>query len=131
MNKVIFIGRLAQDPEPKNTKGGLLYVKFSLAVNRRVKKGEEKTVDYFNCTAFNYTAENIMKYLHKGSQIALEGRGQIDKYQDKDGNKREKFSVVVDSVEFLSDGGSKQKQQRSADPLGDEFDGETDMEVPF
>lgn len=129
MNKIILIGRLTRDLEPKNAKSGMLYVNFTLAVNRRVKKGEEKKADFFNCTAFNYTAENMINFLHKGSQIAVEGRGQFDKYQDKDGNNREKFSVQVDSVEFLSDGAPKQR--KSADPLDDEFDGGTDMDIPF
>ena len=129
MNKVILIGRLTRDLEPKNTKSGLLYVNFTLAVDRKVKKGEEKKADFFNCTAFNYTAENMIKFLHKGSQVAVEGRGQLDKYQDKDGSYREKFSVLADSVEFLSDGGFKQR--KSADPLDDEFDGGADMDIPF
>ena len=116
MNKIILIGRLTRDLEPKNAKSGMLYVNFTLAVNRRVKTGEEKKADFF-------------KFLHKGSQIAVEGRGQFGKYQDKDGNNREKFSVQVDSVEFLSDGAPKQR--KSADPLDDEFDGGTDMDIPF
>ena len=58
----------------------------------------------------------------------MEGRGQIDKYQDKDGNSREKFSVLADSVEFLSDGAPK---KRNVDPLDDEFDGGSDMDIPF
>ena len=128
MNKIILIGRLTRDLEPKNTKSGLLYVNFTLAVDRKVKKGEEKKADFFNCTAFNYTAENMIKFLHKGSQVAVEGRGQIDKYQDKDGNSREKFSVLADSVEFLSDGAPK---KRNVDPLDDEFDGGSDMDIPF
>ena len=75
MNKIILIGRLTRDLEPKNAKSGMLYVNFTLAVNRKVKKGEEKKADFFNCTAFNYTAENMIKFLHKGSQVAVEGRG--------------------------------------------------------
>ena len=50
MNKIILIGRLTRDLEPKNAKSGMLYVNFTLAVNRKVKKGEEKKADFFNCT---------------------------------------------------------------------------------
>lgn len=125
MNKVILIGRLTRDLEPKNAKSGMLYVNFILAVNRQVKKGEEQKADFFNCTAFNYTAENMIKFLHKGSQIVVEGRGQIDRFQDKNGIDRKQFSVIVDRVEFL------EKNRTSADPLDSEFDGGTDMDVPF
>ena len=75
------------------------------------------------------TSENMIKFLHKGSQVAVEGRGQFDKYQDKEGKNREKFSVQVDSVEFLSY--EAPKQRKNADPLDDEFDGGTDMDIPF
>lgn len=125
MNKVIFTGRLTRDLTPKNTKNGLLYVNFFLAVERSYKKGEEQTADFFKCTAFDRTAETMIKFLGKGSKILVDGHGQLDRFQDKNGVDREQFSVIVDRFEFL------EKKQTSADPLESEFDGGTDMDVPF
>ena len=107
MNKVIFTGRLTRDLTPKNTKNGLLYVNFFLAVERPYKKGEEQTADFFKCTAFDRTAETMIKFLGKGSKILVDGHGQLDRF------------------EFL------EKKRTSADPLESEFDGGTDMDVPF
>ena len=99
MNRVILCGRLCKDPEIRHS-GDMAFAKFSLAVDRKVKKGEEKKADYINCTAFGKQAEFIEKYFHKGDGMNLEGRIQTGSYTNKDGQKVYTTDVIIDSVEF-------------------------------
>lgn len=70
--------------------------KFTLAVNR-LKEG----ADFISCIAWNKTAELVSKYLHKGSQIALEGRIQTGSYKDKQGNNKYTTDVIVENLTFI------------------------------
>jgi single-strand DNA-binding protein len=98
MNQVVLIGRLCQDPSLRYSSAGTAVTNFTLAVDR-YKKGE---ADFINIVAWKAQAENCAKYLAKGSQVAVEGRIQTRKYQDRDGNNRTAFEVVANSVQFLS-----------------------------
>ena len=70
-NKVILMGRLTAAPEVKTTGSGLSVTSFSIAVDRRHIKGEEKAADFFNVTAWRGTAEFIGKYFKKGDPIIV------------------------------------------------------------
>ena len=100
MNQVVLIGRLCADPELRYTNNGTAVANFTLAVDRRFSK--EKQADFINIVAWKAQAENCAKYIAKGSQVAVEGRIQTRKYQDRDGNNRTAFEVVANSVQFLS-----------------------------
>ena len=97
MNNVVIIGRLTSDPE-QNEK--YTQCKFTLAVNR-LKEG----ADFISCIAWNKQAELISKYLHKGNQVAIEGRIQTGSYE-KDGVKHYTTDVIVQSLNFI---GSNEK----------------------
>lgn len=101
MNKVIIIGRLTKDPELKYTPNGTAVCTFTLAVDRAYSNGSEKEADFIGIVVWNKAAEAAAQYLFKGSQCAVEGRIQISKYQDKDGNDRWKTEVVANQVKFL------------------------------
>ena len=100
MNQVVLIGRLCADPELRYTNNGTAVANFTLAVDRRFSK--EKQADFINIVAWKAQAKNCAKYIAKGSQVAVEGRIQARKYQDRDGNNRTAFEVVANSVQFLS-----------------------------
>ena len=100
MNSVILIGRIGKDLELRKTPSGKSVINFSLAVNK-FSKGEEKSVDWINCQAWNQTADLMYQYLGKGSLIGVEGRIQTRNYDGKDGKKVYITEVVVDRVEFL------------------------------
>ena len=100
MNQVVLIGRLCADPELRYTNNGTAVANFTLAVDRRFSK--EKQADFINIVAWKAQAENCAKYIAKGSQVAVEGRIQTRKYQDREGNNRTAFEVVANSVQFLS-----------------------------
>lgn len=98
MNKFFISGRLTRDPETKYSQSNTAFVRVGIAVDRPFSKNKE--VDFFNLVAFGKTAEFMGKWLAKGSKILVEGRVQVETYDDKDGNKRKDVSVVVDKVEF-------------------------------
>lgn len=101
MNKVILIGRLSKDPELRTTASNLSVATFSIAVSRPVSANGEQGTDFINCVIWRRQAENLAKYCHKGSQIAVEGRIQTRNYTAQDGSKRYVTEVLCDNVTFL------------------------------
>lgn len=57
--------------------------------------------DFINCRVWNKTAENLVKYQTKGNLIAVSGRMQVDRYEDKEGNTRYSNYVLVEDLEYL------------------------------
>ena len=113
MNNVSLIGRLTAAPELRHTQSGVAITRFSIAVDRRVKAGEEKQTDFINCVAWRQTAEFVCKYFSKGQRIALTGRIQTGSYSDKDGNKHYTFDVIADNVEFCESKTAQPQNQQS------------------
>ena len=101
MNRVTMIGRLAADPELKTTGSGLSVCNFSIAVDRKGTKGEERITDWIDIVAWRHSAEFVSKYFQKGSPIVIEGSIQSRMWEDKDGKKRKTVEVVADNVEFV------------------------------
>lgn len=103
-NKVVLIGRLTKDPELRYTSTSNLPVcSFTLAVNRPYSvQGNDRNADFINCTAWRKQAENIHKYMSKGSMVAVEGKLQTRDYMDEKINARRYITeVICDSVVFL------------------------------
>ena len=113
MNKVILVGRMAKDPELKQTSTGNVVGNFAVAVDRRFKRDGQPTADFFNVVAWNKPAELISQYLHKGDRIALNGRLQTRSYDAKDGSKRYITEVVLEEFDFI---GSKNDHQQAPKP---------------
>ncbi|MCG9895726.1 MAG: single-stranded DNA-binding protein [Fimbriimonadaceae bacterium] len=101
LNRVILIGRLTRDPELRTTGSGKSVTGFALAVDRRFKGADGQDVDFFDITAWGQTAEFVSNYLHKGRLVAVDGRLQTRKYTTKDGQERQAFEIVADSVQGL------------------------------
>lgn len=110
MNKVVLMGRLVADPVQRfaNNNQNTMIVTFRLAVNRRFNNNNEQQADFFNCTAFNKTAEFISKYFKKGQQILIEGRIENNNYTDSSGTKKYETRIVIEQVDFC---GSKNQDQ--------------------
>ncbi len=100
-NKVILGGRLTADPELKQTPNGLAVTTFTVAVNRRSAKAEQRTADFINCVAWRQQAELIARYFHKGSCICIVGNIQVRNWTDQNGQKRYTTEVIVDEVNFV------------------------------
>jgi len=119
MNRVILIGRLTKDPEIR-TSGNYTIASFSIAVDRKFKRDGEPEADFFNCTAFNKTAEFVEKYCKKGMKMVVEGRIQNDNYE-KDGVKHYGVKIMVDSLEFAESKSANNTPSAKVEVTGDEF----------
>lgn len=130
INRVILVGRLTRDPELRTTTSGKSVVGFSLAVDRRGRRDDEGgDADFFRITAWERTADFVANYCSKGRLVAVEGRLQSRKFQDKDGNNREVVEVVADNVQALGprgegSGGGEGGQRGGGQsaPPADDFD---------
>jgi single-strand DNA-binding protein len=106
LNKVILIGRLANDPELKWTPSGIPVTTFRLAVDRPIsaearQSGQEKQADFIDIVAWRQAAEFASNYLGKGRLVAIDGRLQIRQYVAQDGTNRRVAEVVVDQLKSL------------------------------
>ena len=106
LNKVLLIGNLTHDPELRRIPSGTAVVTLRMAVSESFqnKSGErvERTV-FLDVDVWDRQAENCAQYLTKGSPICVEGRLQLDSWDDKEtGQKRSRLKVRADRVQFLS-----------------------------
>ena len=89
MNRVCLIGRLTQKPELRNTNSNLAVTRFTLAVNRNFSNSQgEREADFITIVAWRKQAENICRYLDKGSLVSVEGRIQTGSFDGQDGQRR-------------------------------------------
>lgn len=102
MNKVILMGRLTRDPNVHYTAGDnpMGIARYTLAVDRRIKREGEATADFISCIAFGKAAEFAEKYFRQGIRIVVSGRIQTGSYTNRDGNKVYTTDVVVEEQEF-------------------------------
>lgn len=102
MNKAFLIGRLTRDPELRYSSSNAAIVNFSIAIDRQYTNNQgQRETDFINIVAFQKQAENIKKYVSKGSLVAVDGRIQTRNYEDKDGKRVYVTEVVADRVQFL------------------------------
>ena len=131
INTCAIVGRMSADPELKETPSGVAVLNFNVAVDRAVKKGEDKIADFIDCVAWRATAEFVSKWFHKGDWIGVSGRIQTDMYTDKDGNKRKAYKIYAQDVSFV---GSKQNNSETASEKSNAVPGFTqidDADIPF
>ena len=105
LNKVMLIGNLTRDPEIRYTPKGTAVAELGLAVNRRytADNGEKREeVTFVDVTLWGRTAELAGEYLRKGRPVYIEGRLQLDTWDDKQtGQKRSKLRIVGEEMQFL------------------------------
>ena len=151
VNKVILIGNCTRDPEVRYTPKGTAVADIGMAMNRYYSsdggdRREETT--FVDVTLWGRQAEVAGEYLKKGRPVYIEGRLQMDSWDDKNtGQKRTKLKVVGESMQLLGsrDGGgsnsgnsgpssdssfNQSSNQSSAHNDGAQFDAEDD-DIPF
>lgn len=102
INNSVIVGRITKDLELGHTTNGVPFVRFTLAVNRRVSNADgERTADFISCIAWRKTAESLVTYQRKGSLIGVEGRIETGSYDGQDGKRVFTTTVVAESVQFL------------------------------
>ena len=124
LNNVTLLGNLTRDPDVRNVGTNSTVCDFSIAMNRNRKNqdGEKITETTFvdiNC--WQKTAELCGKFLKKGDRVAITGRLQQDRWEDKEGNKRSKLYVTAHEVEFLTPPSERDERSQSdnEDDLGE------------
>jgi single-strand DNA-binding protein len=100
--EIIGTGTLTKDPEQYETTSGKIICKMSIATNKPYTKDGERQTDFFTVITWNKQAENCLKYLKKGSKIAVSGDPQVRSYETNDGVKKYTFEIVARELEFLS-----------------------------
>ena len=111
-NVVVLQGRLTRDPEMKYTPAGKAVVKFSLAIDgiKKDPQTDKPMGEFFNCVAWDKTAEFVGKFFIKGKEIIITGRlTQRSWVDDKDATKHSVVEVLADRASFCgpnTDGGT-------------------------
>ena len=104
-NKVQLIGNLGNAPEVKTTESGKKLARFSVATNEsyRNAKGEKVTeTTWHNLVAWGKVADLAEKFLHKGTEVVIEGKLINRNYTDKDGIKKYISEVQVNELLLLN-----------------------------
>lgn len=128
MNKVIEVGNLTRDPETRQTKSGIPYCRFTIAVNRRKREGEtQQEADFIPVICWRSLAELCQRYLAKGRKCGVVGRLDVHTYEDQEGAKRTAFEVVAEEVEFLGSRIQQTDGQEGSDTPGDDLPPEFDQ----
>lgn len=132
MNSVNLTGRLTRDPEVRYTADQKAVARFSIAVDRHTRPGEEKQADFPNIVAFGKTAERVETFLNKGRMVGISGRIQTGSYVNKDGVKVYTTDVIAERVDFLDSKGSQMPERRQPAPEEPpEGWAQLDEDVPF
>lgn len=129
VNKVILVGRLGRDPEVRYTPSGTAVANFSIATSEQWnnKDGEkQERTEWHKIVAWRRLGEICGEYLHKGSQIYIEGRLQTRDWEDRDGNKRYTTEVIAQTMQML---GSADKGGK-AETTDERFPVEEPITVP-
>ena len=102
MNKVVLVGRLTRDPEVRysQAESATAIGRYTVAVDRKFKRGGEPTADFIPCVVFGRSAEFAEKYFRQGMRVSVSGRIQTGSYTNKDGVKVYTTEVIVEDQEF-------------------------------
>lgn len=136
VNKVMLLGNLTRDPEIRYTPKGTAVTDLGMAINR-IRTGDNgeriEEVTYVDVTLWGRSAELAGQYLSKGRSVFIEGRLQLDQWDDKaTGQKRSRLRVVGENMQFIggqgqggggnAQGGNQQQSkpaQQQQQPSGD------------
>jgi len=116
-NKVILMGNLTRDPELRYTPTGTAVCEFPLAVHHRYRIQEEMKEDvcYIDIVVFGRVGERSKDHLRKGSRVLVDGRLTQRRWETPEGQKRSKYEVVANTVQFIGAGGSSAPGKQEED----------------
>ena len=126
VNKCLFIGNLTADPEIRTMPNGEQVANFTIALNEKYKAKDGnivENVEYVRIVLYRRLAEIAGQYLHKGSQVYIEGRLKTRKWQDNNGQDRYTTEIQGDNLQMLGgrQDAAQSKPQKSEPPV-DAFD---------
>jgi single-strand DNA-binding protein len=141
LNKVLLLGNVTRDPEVRYTPKGSAVCDLGVAVNRTytTDSGEKREeVTFVDVTLWGRTAEVASEYLKKGRPVFIEGRLQMDTWDDKQtGQKRTRLRVVADNMQLLggrppgATDATGESRQASAPPEKSAPSEPDEDEIPF
>lgn len=113
LNQAVLVGRIVYDPELKETENGNKVANVTLAVPRSFKNDNgEYDTDFISCVLWKGVAENTAEYCKKGDMVGIKGRIQSDSYENKEGKKESKLSIVAEKVTFLTKSRNEPESER-------------------
>ena len=104
VNKVILVGNVGKEPEIRHLEGGASVASFSLATSERYrdKSGNSQEItEWHNIVAWRQLADLAGNYIHKGTQIYVEGRLRTRSWDDQNGQKRYQTEINADVIQLL------------------------------
>ena len=121
--KIMIVGNVGRDAEMAYTRQGIAVLKFSVAVNKTIGKGDDKrqTTTWFNVTLWRERAEALASYIKAGMQVLVMGEVTVSPYIDKTGKPAASLELTADDVKLLT---SKQEMDRRANEDDDAPDAE-------
>lgn len=136
LNRVSLLGNLTRDVEIRYTAGGTAVCDLGLAVNERVKRGEEWVDEpvFVDVTVWGRQAETAQKFLQKGGMVAIDGKLKLETWQANDGSKRSKLKVVAENIVFCGarqGGGESESRPRSQGSRSAQQSRPVDDDIPF
>ena len=109
LNRIVLTCRLTRDPELKRTTSEMPVASFTLAVDDNMKgPNGEKTTTFIGVTVWDNQADNVAKFLRKGSLVGVDGRIRQRTFEKRDGTKASVIEVIANHVEFLEPKGSRE-----------------------
>jgi len=125
LNHAVLIGRLTRDAELKYTSSGQAVCKFSIAVNRRKKNGDqwEDEANFFDIVIWGRQGESLHQYLLKGKMVGVDGELRQDRWQ-QDGQNRSKVEIIANYLQLLGGGPSSGERQNLQNAPGGESSSE-------
>ncbi len=118
-NKVLLMGNLTRDPELRYLQSGTAVVRIGMAVNRKYRNRQSQEMveetTFVDIEGWGAQAENVNRYLRKGSPLFVEGRLRLDSWETKDGQKRNKLMIVMENFQFIGAPGAGRDASARAD----------------
>jgi single-strand DNA-binding protein len=118
LNKVLLIGNIGKEPEIKYLPNGTAMASLSIATTDsfKNKSGEwEETTEWHKVVLFGTLAQNVEKYLKKGSKVYIEGKLKTRQREDKDGKKHYMTEILGNEMLFLDSKAEKKVEKKQDD----------------
>lgn len=120
INKVILVGNVGGDPEVRTTESGVKVARIRLATSERYtdkQSGERKELtEWHTITLWRGLADIVDRYVHKGSQLYIEGRLRTREWTDTNNIKRYTTEILADNMQLLGSRGDGQGAAPAAAP---------------
>lgn len=116
MNVVTLTARLTKDPELRQTRSEHSVSTLRVAIQRPNRNGNDRGAVFTDVEVWNGTAESCVRYLSKGSRIAVVGRLELDQWKDEHETPRQRSYVVATQVNFLDPAPQGEGREEAQEP---------------